>query len=321
VIRGGIVMTRSQRKKILNLFWVLARAAVLIGISFVIIQPMLTRLATSMMNVEELYDQSVKWIARNPTLNNYRLCWVHMNYPQALLNTFTLTITVSVLQLASCTYIGYGLARFKWKGSGILMALAIFTLVVPPQMIRIPLYLHFRFFDLFGIFKEQPLNLVGTYWPFVLTSITGSGFRNGLYIYIMRQFFKGMPKELEEAAYVDGGGFLTTFFRVMLPSAVPGMVVVFLFSFVWQWNDYFYTTMFMSGKNFLPQALEAVAGKAAAEVRGQDMVAVTSGLLQDNFNTVVNNAGMIMVITPLLLIYLIMQRYFVESIERTGLVG
>ncbi len=321
MIGGGIIMTRLQKKRLTSIISTIFRTAVLIGVSYVIIQPMLTRLSTSFMNVEELYDQSVKWIARNPTLYNYRQCWVHMNYPQALFNTFTLTLVVSVLQVAACTYIGYGLARFKWAGSGLLLGLAIFSLVVPPQMIRIPLYLHFRFFDLFGILKGNPINLVGTYWPFILTAITGSGFRNGLYIYIMRQFFRGMSKELEEAAYVDGGGLLTTFFRVMLPSAVPGLVVVFLFSFVWQWNDYFYTTMFMSGKNFLPQALEQVASRAANVIHATDRVAVMSGLVQDNFSTVINNAGMIMVITPLLIIYLLMQRYFVESIERTGLVG
>lgn len=321
MIGGGIIMTRLQKKRLTSIISTIFRTAVLIGVSYVIIQPMLTRLSTSFMNVEELYDQSVKWIARNPTLYNYRQCWVHMNYPQALFNTFTLTLVVSVLQVAACTYIGYGLARFKWAGSGLLLGLAIFSLVVPPQMIRIPLYLHFRFFDLFGILKGNPINLVGTYWPFILTAITGSGFRNGLYIYIMRQFFRGMSKELEEAAYVDGGGLLTTFFRVMLPSAVPGLVVVFLFSFVWQWNDYFYTTMFMSGKNFLPQALEQVVSRAAKVIHATDRVAVMSGLVQDNFSTVINNAGMIMVITPLLIIYLLMQRYFVESIERTGLVG
>ncbi|HKM18112.1 MAG TPA: carbohydrate ABC transporter permease [Limnochordia bacterium] len=314
-------MTRLQKKRLTNMIGTIFRVAVLLGVSYVIIQPMMTRLATSFMQVEELYDQSVKWIARNPTLNNYRTCWVYMNYPQALFNSLTLAIVVSVCQLASCTYIGYGLARFQWRGSGLLLSLAIFTLVVPPQMIRIPLYLNFRYFDLFGILKSQPLNLVGTYWPFILTGLTGSGFRNGLFIYIMRQFFRGMPRELEEAAYVDGCGFLSTFFRVMLPSAVPGLIVVFLFSFVWQWNDYFYTTMFMSTKNFLPQALETVASKAAQVIRATDMVAVTSGMVQDNFNTVINNAGMIMVITPLLIIYLFMQRYFVESIERTGLVG
>lgn len=314
-------MTRLQKKRLVGVLTSLLRAAVLIGITYIVLQPMLTRLSTSFMNVEELYDQSVKWIPRYPTLNNYQQAWIHMRYPEALFNTFTLSMVVTILQVASCTFIGYGLARFKWVGSGVLLGAAIFTLIVPPQMIRIPLYLNFRFFDLFGLLGSNPVNLVGTYWPFILTAITGSGFRNGLYIYIMRQFFKGMPKELEEAAYVDGGGIFTTFFRVMLPSAVPGLVVVFLFSFVWQWNDYFYTTMFMSGQNFLPQALEAVAARAGAVIRGSDMVAVTSGLVEDNFNTVINNTGMIMVITPLLIVYLLMQRYFVESVERTGLVG
>ena len=186
-------MTRLQKKRLTNMIGTIFRVAVLLGVSYVIIQPMMTRLATSFMQVEELYDQSVKWIARNPTLNNYRTCWVYMNYPQALFNSLTLAIVVSVCQLASCTYIGYGLARFQWRGSGLLLSLAIFTLVVPPQMIRIPLYLNFRYFDLFGILKSQPLNLVGTYWPFILTGLTGSGFRNGLFIYIMRQFFRECP--------------------------------------------------------------------------------------------------------------------------------
>ncbi len=312
-------MTRSQKKMLSNIINVAFRTIVLVGISYVIIQPMLTRLSTSFMSVQELYDQSVKWIPRNPSINNYIQCWIHMKYPQALFNTFSLSLVVSLLQLASCAYIGYGLARFKWFGSGLLLALAVFTLVVPSQMIRIPLYLNFRFFDVFGMFK--PINIVGTYWPFVLTAITGSGFRNGLYIYIMRQIFRGIPKELEEAAYVDGGGLLVTFFRVMLPSAVSGLVVVFLFSFVWQWNDYFYTTLFMTGQNFLPQALEQVAHNAASVIHGTDRIAVMSGLVEDNFNTVINNTGMIMVIMPLVIIYLLMQRYFVESVERTGLVG
>ena len=312
-------MTRLQQKRLTNIIGTLFRVAVLLGVSYVIIQPMLTRMATSFMNVEELYDQSVKWIARNPTLNNYRTCWVYMEYPKALLNSLTLASVVSLCQLASCTYIGYGLARFQWRGSGILMGLAIFTLIVPPQMIRIPLYLHFRYFDMMGILKGQPLNLVGTYWPFVLTGLTGSGFRNGLFIYIMRQFFKGMPRELEEAAYVDGCGFLSTFFRVMLPSSVPGLIVVFLFSFVWQWNDYFYTTMFRA-----PEFPAAGFGDGGVEGGAGDprptwwrLPAAGPGQLQHSDQ----QCRLIMVITPLLIIYLLMQRYFVESIERTGLVG
>lgn len=314
-------MQQIRKKQLVKLGGSIVRTLLLIGISYVIIAPMLTRLSTSLMPVEELYDQSVKWVPRNPTLDHYIQVWIHMDYPQAFLNSLTLTLVVGLLQLASCTYIGYGLARFRFPGSGLLMGLAIFTLLVPPQMIRIPLYLNFRFFDFFGILSENPLNLIGTYWPFIITSLTGVGFRNGLYIYIMCQFFRGMPRELEEAAYVDGGGLLATFFRVMLPGSTPGLIVVFLFSFVWQWNDYFYTTMFMSGQNFLPQSLEVVALRVAETARDVDQLAATSGLIDSQFHSVVNNAGMLMVIIPLLLLYLFMQRYFVESVERTGIIG
>ena len=122
----------------------------------------------------------------------------------------------------------------------------LLTLIVPPQMIMIPLYLSFRYFDPLGLLPGNGINLLNSYWPFALTSATAMGMRNGLFIYIMRQYFRGMPAELEEAAYVDGAGALRTFFQVMLPSAVPVMVIVFLFSFVWQWNDDFYSTLFMA---------------------------------------------------------------------------
>ena len=161
---------------------------------------------------------------------------------------------VAVLQLASTTLVGYGLARFEFRGKKLIMAAAIFTLIVPPQMMMVPLYLNWRFFDFFGLLKGGGLNLMGSYWPFLLTALTGTGLRNGLYILVMRQFFAGMPRNLEEAAYVDGAGPLTTFFRVMLPGAVPAMVIVFLFGFVWQWNDSFLTTLYLDS-NFLPVAL------------------------------------------------------------------
>lgn len=314
-------MGSRESRKIANMVGSILRAVVLITVSFAIIYPMLTRLSTSFMEVEELYDQSVKWIPRNPTLNNYIRAWIAMDYPRAFLNSFLLALVVSLVQTASCTLVGYGLARFRWPGSGLLLACAIFSLIVPSQMIRIPLYLNFRFFDLLGILKNRPVNLIGTFWPFVLTSVTATGFRCGLHIYIMRQIFRGMARELEEAAYVDGAGLFTTFAKVMLPSAIPGLVVVFLFSFVWQWNDYFYTTLFMTGRTFLPQALESAPIVVQREINESDLLAVASGLTQDNLKTVINNAGMILVITPLLILYLLMQRYFVESIERTGIIG
>ncbi len=314
-------MSPAVRVKLNRFIVSLLRAILLIGICYVIAEPLLHRITTALMPVQELYDPSVRWIPRDPTLRNFRLVWEHMEYPMAFGRSLFLAALTSILQLIACSMVGYGLARFRFPGNNLIFALTIFTLVVPPQLIMTPVYLNFRFFDFFGILKSNPINLVGTYWPFILTALTGTGFRCGLYIFIMRQFFRGMPRELEEAAYIDGAGLFTTFLRVMIPGAVPGLLVTFLFSFVWQWNDYLYVTTFMSTKNFLPQALEGAAVKVIEAVQEADALAVTSGFVDYHFGSIINNAGMVLVIVPLLILYILLQRYFVESVERTGLVG
>lgn len=305
-------------RKIKNLFVSILRALFIIGVSYVILFPLLIKISNSFKPVRELYDQTVKWIPRNLTFEHYLKVWQHMNYPKTFLNTFLLTLTVSLFQLASCTSVAYGLARFDFKAKNLIFALVIFTLVVPPQMILIPMYLNFRFLNPLGLFPAPGINLVGTLWPFILTSLTAIGLKNGLFIYIMRQFFKGMPKELEEAAYIDGAGLFKTFYHVMLPSAVPGLVIVFLFAFVWQWNDYEFITLFMGGGEFLPQALDGVTYKVILEKTGGG---AASELLGGQYSSLINNTGMIMVILPLLLLYAFMQKYFIESVERSGLVG
>lgn len=312
----GAVTKEKTKRFIVSLL----RAVLLIGISYVILLPLIHRLSTAFMSVEDLYDQSVRWIPRNPTLRNFRLMWEHMDYVRSFGRSFFLAMFTSVLQLITCSMVGYGLARFKFPGSNLIFGLAILTLIVPPQLIMVPMYLNFRFFDFLGVLKN-PINLIGTYWPFALMAVTGTGFRCGLYIFIMRQFFRGMPRALEEAAYIDGASLFTTFWRVMIPGAVPGLVTTFLFSFVWQWNDYLYVTTFMAGKSFLPQALEGAANKVHRAINEADALAASSGFLDDHFYSLINNAGMILVIVPLLILYIFLQRYFVESIERTGIVG
>ncbi len=297
------------------------RTVLLVGICYVILLPLLLRLSSAFMPIEDVYDQSVRWIPRSPTLRNFALMWEHMEYLKALSNTFLLALSTSLVQIASCTLVAYGLARFRFWCSGLIFSLALFTLVVPPQLIIVPSYLNFRFFNVAGLLGDHSFNLIGTYWPFLMLSMTATGFRNGLYIFIMRQFFRGMPRELEEAAYIDGAGMVRTFWRVMLPGAVPGLIVAFLFSFVWQWNDYLYVTMFMANGTFLPQALEGAASRVNRAISGSDTLAVSSGFMDDHFYSLINNAGMILVILPLLILYLFVQRYFVESVERTGIVG
>ena len=307
--------------KIKKYFINLLRFVLIFGISFIILYPLITKLSVSIMPESDFYNPTVGWIPTKVTLNHYITVWRNMNYPVAFFNTFVLSLSVSILQLIACTIVGYGLARFQFKAKGIIFFSIIFTLVVPPQMISTPLYLNFRFFDFFGLFPNS-INLINSYWPFLLTSLTATGFQNGLFIYIMRQFFLGMPKNLEEAAYIDGAGLFKTFYRVMLPGAKAALLVVFLFAFVWQYNDYFFTMLYLENGNYLPQALASLIHSLTLAYESQGMnVGNPNNFFGEHYLSILNNTGMLLVISPLLIMYSFLQRFFIESIERTGLVG
>ena len=286
------------------------RFVLILGIAYIILFPVLSKMSSSIMGKRDLIDQTVNWIPKHPTTDHYKMAIEVMDFPVTFRNSLILSLMVSALQLASSTLVGYGLARFDFKGKNLVLGAAIFTLVVPPQMSMVPLYLNWRFFDLFGLIPGGGVNLLGTRWPFILTSLTGTGLRNGLFILVMRQFFAGMPTSLEEAAYVDGASPLRTFFTIMLPGAVPAMVTVFLFAFVWQWNDAFLTTLYLDS-NYLPVALTNLSRTLAKHLEMND----------PQYFSLIVNAGSMLMIAPLLIMYAVLQKYFVESIDRTGLVG
>ena len=237
--------------------WAIFRTVLIIGLGFMIIQPVIMQLSSSFKSISDLYDGSVYLIPKNPTLYNYRRVWEYLEYPLRFVNSLLYCGGCSLLQLASCTLVAYGLARFKFKGRGIVMGMVIFTLIIPPQTVLLSLYLQFQYFSPLSIFtlgmSLKGINLIGTPWPLLILSATAVGFKNGLYIFMLRQHFKNLPKALEEAASIDGCGAFQTFFRVVLPGALPMMASILLFSFVWQWNDYFYTTILTPGmKIFTP---------------------------------------------------------------------
>ena len=304
-----------RRKRLIgrgaSLIWSLFRGVIILGICYVIFYPLIVKIPSSFMREVDMFDQSVQFVPRFLYLENYKMVWEHMEYPLAFWNSLKLTTLVSILQLAACTFIGYGFARFRFWGRGLLFSAVVFTLVVPPQMIMIPLYLNFRYFTFFGLIPEPGINLLGSYWPFVITALTGTGLRNGLFIYIMRQFFRGISKSLEEAAYIDGAGAFRTFLQVMLPNAKSAMLTVFLFAFVWQWNDYFFTSIYMRNAKVLPVMLDGVAFD----------IMTTAHYISDQYKSILDNTGMVLFIVPLLVIYAILQRYFIEGVERTGIVG
>ncbi len=163
--------------------------------------------------------------------------------------------------------------------------------------------------DSWSKFTPDGITLTNTYWPLIIMSICGLAFKNGLYIFILRQFFKGVPDELEESAYIDGSGTIHTFINVILPLSVPMMITVFLFAFSWQWTDDFYTGLFFTTTKtvLMPKVID-VPSSLTTDYAGQNLY----------YSAIRNTCG-IMIIAPLIVMYLFCQKYLVQGIERSGL--
>lgn len=304
-----------------RLAWKIIRAVIIFGICFIILQPLFAKLSVSVMDEHDLYDSSVKYVPKHFTWNNFKMAFEGLEFKTSFLKTLLLSGGIAVLQLTACMLSAYGFARFRFPGRKILFGCVLFTMIVPPQIIMLPMFMLYRFFDPLGLvslFKGAKINLINTPWPLIIQALTCTGFKNGLYIYMLRQFFKGMPRELDEAAFVDGCGKFRTFWQIMLPSAVPMMVTVFLFGFVWQWTDSFYSGLYMPTTKVLSTELNSLAASVynQYESSGGSMNFISPG-----FASMMNNTGVIILIVPLIIIYLVCQKYFVEGIERSGIVG
>lgn len=310
----------ANKLKISAFIWSAFRIILLICMSFVIMYPFLYMISSSFKSTIDIGDPSVIWIPKHFTMENMRDVYKLMEYPKTILNTIKIDFTSVVFQIISCSLIGYGFARYKFKGREVLFSLVLFTMIVPPQTILIPLFLKYRFFDFFGIFKIAGLltgnawsiSIIDTPWTFYLPSIFGTGLRSGLFIFIFRQFFRGMSKELEDAAKIDGCGPFMTFLKVMAPNALPAFITVVLFSIVWHWNEFYMSSLFFNN-NFPISVLLASLRDSLSRLglnNYDDYIVITR--LQ---------AGCLLTVLPPLLIYIFAQKYFTESIERTGIVG
>ncbi len=312
---GGYLLKKTISRKTYQIL----RAILLFGLCFLILQPLLNKLSLSFMKEKDLYDPTIIVVPRNFTTENYRLLSELIGYWKALMNSLGISVLSSALQVAFCTLVGYGFARFKFPLKRFWFACVLLVIIVPPQTIMSSLYLNFRFFDIFGIIKlitGSTINLQNSIIPYMLLCMTCMGLKSGLYIFLIRQYFRGIPKELEEAAYVDGCGNFATFIRIMLPDATPILTSCFLFAFVWQWTDSFYSKMFLGKITLLSNKLTAITGILT------DYLVVINGTGSKPsiaYGQMMISTGMIMSIIPLLLIYIIAQKGFVESLSQTGL--
>ncbi len=302
-----------RRKSAVEKVWPFFRFVIIFGLSFVILYPLIYMISCTFRERSDMSDPTVMWVPRNYTLQVLKETIKAMDFWNTLKNTLILNIGCSFVQVLSCAVTGYGFARFKFKGKGLLFGVVIMMILVPPQVISLPLYTQFRYFGIKGLFS---LNLIDTMWTMYLPAITANGIRSGLMILIFRQFFKGLPRELEDAAYIDGCGPFKTFVRVMVPNAASAFLTVFLFSVVWYWNDYYVSSTFFTQNNTVALMLQnldsqlkiALFNDATVEISPREQI-------------VWKEAGCLISIMPILLLYTFLQKHFTEGIERSGLVG
>jgi|LSQX01.3.fsa_nt_gb multiple sugar transport system permease protein len=304
-----------RKRKYSKFFGSFFRYLFLLGLCFVILFPTIQQILQALRAPEDVNKPSVIWIPEVWSVKNIKIAIIVLDYWKALLNTTKLSAISMILQLVSTSLAGYAFSRLRFKGSNILFFGVILTIIIPPQALSLTQYLYFR-----------QLKLVGKEYSIYLMNGLGMGIRSGIFIFIFRQFFRGLPHELEESAQIDGAGVFRTFWSVMLPNARGALVTVSLFSFVWAWNDAYYVSIFeVSTANFpvlTMRLVNAAEGMYAALFYTGGLTLIGQDIWTNPmFLSLISNVAALLMMLPLLIGYLFVQKGFVESIERTGIVG
>ncbi len=283
----------------------LCRFFIIFGLAFIILYPVIYMFSCSFRDSIDMNDPSVMWIPKHFTLDVIAETAKVMELPETLLNTFLLNIGCSAVQVMACAVTGYGFARFDFFGRKFLFGIVIMMIIVPPQIISLPLYSNF-----------VHLGLINSKLSMYLPALMGNGIRSGFMIFIFCQFFKGLPKEIEDSAYIDGCGRFRAFLSIMLPNAKSALLTVFLFSIVFYWNDYYISSLFFTDNQTVALMVKNLDSRLSVKLFNSSAVKASP-----REQIVWLEAGCLISVSPMLIMYTFLQRYFIEGIERSGIVG
>ena len=274
--------------------------------AFAFLYPFINMTLKSLQSPEDVLNPSIGLVPSALYFENFTRAFKVLGFKEALFNSIYISLLPTLLQIVSCALIGYGLARFKFKGRNLILILCIAHFVIPQQILMIPtLRLFFK------------LKLLGNISTFLIPAALGQGLKSSIFIFLFFQFFRMIPKDYDEAAEIDGASKFQILYKVIIPLTVPVFVVGFIFSFVWYWNETYLTGLYMGNVKTLPLQLSRF--KATFDT----LFDPSSGSTQivDKFNEAVHTAGTIVSIIPLLLMYFVLQKWFVEGVDRSGLTG
>ncbi len=252
--------------------------------------PFLWTVSTALKSNDQVFASPPQWIPNPIAWDNFHRAWTDLPFPQFVLNTITITVISTLGQIFSASLVAYGFARFQFKGKKALFYLMLSTMMLPSQVTMIPNFLLWR-----------QLGLIDTFVPLIAPAFFGGG---AFTIFLLRQFFLTVPRELDEAAMLDGANPLVIWWRVLLPLSRPALITVALFSFLSHWDDFMGPLIYLN-------SLEKYT------------VSIGLRLFQDMFGTQLEllMAASLLHILPTILLFFVAQKHFVKGIALTGLKG
>ncbi len=304
----------KAKKGTMSIIVSIFRYVLLGAVSYIVLYPLFAMISLSILSEKDIYDTSVTWIASNPTFENYKLSFEAMDYLNGFLNTVLVGGVSAFLEIFSCAIAAYGFSRFEFKERNLLFGLVLLTAIVPVQILVLPLFVNYKYFDFLGLLDvisggKWYIDFINTPFTFWLPSLFGVGLRSGLFIFIYRQFFMGLPKELEEASWIDGCGPLKTFLRIVIPSSGVVFLTVSIFAIIWHWNEYYQSVIFFA-ENF-PLSVQLSNLEPLLHNFGKRAEGAVPFI----------SAACLMFIGPMLAMFLVLQKKFIQSIDRVGIVG
>ncbi len=273
----------------------------LVALAVLFLVPFYWMLVSSFKTKETMFTQPIEWLPRAWNWQNYPNAINYPGFPflRFLWNSTYYSISVTIGTVMSCSMVGYAFARLRFPFRTTLFSITMATLMIPWVVTFIPTFVLFKELD---TFTSNLLNvrLLGTYWPLIIPAFGGNAF----YIFMMRQFFMGLPSELSDAARVDGAGEFRIFWQIMLPLVKPALMVMAVFTFLATWHDFFGPLIYVSDNRQFPLALGLYAFRAQRTTEWALLMAAST------ITTV-----------PLIIIFFFTQRYFLEGIKLSGLKG
>ena len=274
----------------------------LVLFGFVFLYPIIYMVAYSFMSTADLVDSNVNYVPTSLEWNNYFEAWKVLNYPKVFLQTMLVSIIPAICQTIVCALTGWGLARFKFKGSKVLFGLIIFTFIIPSCLTMLPTV------SLYAQFK-----ITGTVFAYILPALFGQGFKSAVFILIFYQYFKSIPNVIIEAAEIDGANTLKVFLKIGIPSAKSAILLTILLSIVWYYNETVLASVFFGSTiSTLPLGIENF--KASFD-------AIYQGSGGKNINEAIYMAGTILNILPLVVLYIFTQKFFIQGMDKAGITG